>query len=130
MAGPIQSAIGQMLGSALGLVGASRKTYEENERQAAKKERDAQKEAAKNKNASSPDQVVAKTLKAAQDKKIESPKKYVFDENGQLLANYSEVASVMASQSLANALDAKARQKAKFDERKAAIAKRTAGGSK
>ena len=130
MAGPIQSAIGQMLGSALGLVGASRKTYEENERQAAKKERAAQKEAAKNKNASSPDQVVAKTLKTAQDKKIEYPKKYVFDENGQLLANYSEVASVMASQSLANALDAKARQKAKFDERKAAITKRTAGGSK
>ena len=127
MAGPIQSAIGQMLGSALGLVGASRKAYEKNERQAPEEEGDQKSEKGKNEKPLDQNQIISKTLKAAQDGKIESPKKYIFDEKGELLANYSEVASVMASQNLANHLEAKARQKAKFDERKAAIVKRTGG---
>ena len=118
MAGPIQSAIGQALGAIGGAAALGKKLYEENEGQALKEERAEEEKKAKTE---SKDQTVKKALQKAQDFRIESPKKYLFDEGGNLIANYSELASVMASQSLANELQARSRQKAAFERRKEAI---------
>ena len=128
MAGPIQTAIGQMLGSALGLVGASRKIYEDNEGQAAQEKGS---EGAKKEEAKKSDQkAIAKALKIAQQNKIDSPKQIYLSEDETPIATSEELASVLSSQSLGNALSSKKRARDKVRERKAMLAKRKLAANK
>ena len=124
MAGPIQSALGQALASVGSVASIGKKLYEKNEGQAPEEK---SVEEVKETESKGKNEIVAKTLKMAQDKKIESPRKYMFDESGELLANYGEVASVMASQSLFNQLQSRARQRSALEQRKAMLAKRKIG---
>lgn len=128
MAGPIQTAIGQMLGSALGLVGASKKAYEKNERQATQEKGDQGTEEKKSKEGDP--KAVAKALKLAQQNKIDSPKQIYFSEDETPIATSEEMASVLASQSLGNALSSKERTRNKVKERKAILASRKPADSK
>lgn len=115
--GPIQTAIGQALGAvgAAALVG--KKLNEEDEKQAAKEK--AAKESEEKKKA----KLAAKAIKTAQDKKIDSPKQVYFKED-EPLATSNEMASVLANQSLHNALNSKARSRDKVRARKQMLMKR------
>ena len=118
--GPIQTALGQALGSvgAAALVG--KKQYE---RQIAEEKRDAKEEAREAEKAAKADEKAkkeaAKALKAAQKNKIDSPKQvYFLEGEEEPLATSSEIAIVLSTQSLHNALSAKARTKSSIEARR------------
>ena len=119
MAGPIQSAIGSLLGSVGAAAALGKKLYDEG--QAPQKEGDQKEQKAKAEKPMDQNKVIAKTLKMAQDKKLESPKNYIFDEKGSLLANYSEVASVLARQRKGNLLEARKQARARYERRLAEL---------
>ena len=106
MAGPIQTAISQALGSLAGAVIAGKKTYEKNERQIEQKE--AEQETSK----------AAEAYKTAQQKGLTSPEDIIFDKKGQALATYEELASIMAKQSMSNFSDSRKRSKESIQARR------------
>lgn len=120
--GPIQTAIGQAM-SAIGGAAVLGKKMQENaektEGQAANKATTAENEKAKG---PSP---VAKAIKTAQDKKLDSPRQiYFWGQDPEPLATSSELASVLANTSLQNATSSKSRARNKVRERKQALMKR------
>ena len=122
--GPIQTALGQAMGAIGGAALVAKKLNEENEKERVKGQ--AAKEKADKGNKKAADQAVAeKALKTAQDKKLDSPKQILFDAaSGEALGTSNEVASVLATQSLHNALSSKTRSRDKVRERKQMLAKR------
>lgn len=122
MAGPIQSAIGSLLGSVGAAAALGKKLYDEG--QAPKEKGDQKEQKAKAEKPMDQNKVIAKTLKMAQDKKLESPKNYIFDEKGSLLANYSEVASILARQRLSNAIEARKQVRHRFNRKQEALRKK------
>ena len=113
--GLIQTAIGQALGAVGGAALVAKKLNEEDERQAAKEK------AAKEKKS----KLAAKTIKTAQDKKIDSPKQLYFaDGSAEPLGSSNEVATVLATHSLQNATESKKRSRDKVRERKQMLMKR------
>ena len=118
MAGPIQTAIGQALGATAAIAAVGKKLNED-ERQAAE-EKPAEETEKKAKAAT-----MAKAIKTAQDKKIDSPKQLFFwGQDTEPLATSNEMASVISSVALQNATASKQRARDKVRERKQALAKR------
>ena len=100
--GPIQTAIGQLMGAAGGAALVGKKMQNENEKQAAKEARVQTKEKAKKSDA------FKEAIKTAQKKKIDSPKQVLFsEETGEAVGTSNEIATVLASQSLHNATSSK-----------------------
>lgn len=117
--GPIQTAIGQALGAVGGAALVGKKLYEGNEGQAPKKEGDKKPEKAEDTSAA------AKALKTAQDKKLDAPKQlYFWGNTEEPLATSNEIASLLATQSLGNAISSKKRSRDKVRERKQMLMKR------
>ena len=123
--GPIQTAIGQAMGAIGGAAVLGKKMQEDAEkaeRQAAKKATTKENEKAKG---PSP---MAKAIKTAQDKKLDSPKQvYFWGQDPEPLATSSELASVLANTSLQNATAAKGRAREKVRARRQALMKRKLG---
>lgn len=151
MAGPIQTAIGQALGTVAG-VAALGKKFSDDERQAAEKEAD---KAAKEEKAAQAVEKAAAKEKAAEDKRIAdekaakkaekeeasavateadlialgaspeaaeayriaqqrgitAPNRMIFDTSGQPLATYSEMATILADESLSDLYSSRLRTK-------------------
>ena len=126
MAGPIQTAIGRVLGAAGASLAANIMTNEKNARQTAKEEGDkAEKEGKAEKEIKSSEaNPYAEALKTAQKNKIDLPKQIFFSDSGTPLATSYEMASVLSNQSLANASASKKRARTKTRERKQALMKR------
>lgn len=117
--GPIQTAIGQLMGVVGASAVAAKKMQNENERQTAKeagaeKAEDQARAAALN-----------KALKIAQEKKIDSPKQvYFWGDSENAIGTSNEIASVLSTQSLSNATASKRRARDKVRERKQMLEKR------
>ena len=111
--GPIQTAIGQLMGAAGGAALVGKKIQNENERQVAKEERNAAKQKAKKSKA------VEIAVQEAQKKKIDMPKQILFSEStGEALGTSNEIASVLATQSLHNASNSKRRSRNAMSQRR------------
>lgn len=124
MAGPIQTAIGHALGATAAIAAVGKKLNED-ERQAAE-EKPAE-ESEKKAKADS----MAKALKTAQEKKLDSPKQMFFwGQDAEPLATSNELASVISSVALHNATSAKQRARDKVRERKQALARRKLASAK
>ena len=117
--GPIQTAISKAMGAVGGAAVLGAKLNEKNEGQAAKEATTQTEEKDKKKD------VIAKTVKTAQDKKIASPKQvYFWGDSEEPLGTSSEVAYVLSNVSLHNATSSKRRARNKVRERKAMLMKR------
>lgn len=111
--GPIQTAIGQLLGAVGGATLAGSKLANENERQAAKQERAQTKEAGKDSDA------VAKAIKTAQQNKIDSPQTvYFWGNSEEAIGTADQIASVLSMQATHNATSSKKRSRDIVRERK------------
>lgn len=122
MAGPIQTAINQILGSVAGGIALGKK-LKNDEGQADKKKQEISEEQAEgDKEAAAvateadliglgASETAAKAYRLAQERGTASPERIVFDENGKPLATYNEIASLLASQSLSNSYTSKLRSK-------------------
>lgn len=131
--GPIQTAINQLIGTTAAAVGAGKK-FVENERQAsaeadkaAAAERAAEKEkkeqlAAEKKEASAvateadlmslgASKIEAKAYRLAQERGLANPKRVVYDEKGEAIATYEEMAQLLADQSLSGTLSSRLKGK-------------------
>lgn len=113
--GPIQTLIGKALAVSGGAIAFGKKSNEnENEGQTPEEQ---EKEAQSS--------LAAKTVKTAQDKKIDSPKSvYFWGNTEEALGTSSEVASVLATQSLHNAATSKTRARDKVRARKQELIRR------
>lgn len=119
MAGIIQTALGQALGSVGAAALLGKQLYEG---QAA--EEKGIEGAKKEKTEESSKKTVAEALKNAQKSKIDSPKQLYFAEDGTPLATSNELASALSTQSLHNSLSAKKRARDKVRARKQMLMKR------
>ena len=129
MAGLIQTAIGQLLGATGAAIAAGGKAHEKNERQAiqeGEEEKEAQAvatEADLQIAGASPE--AAKAYRLAQERGSASPERIIFDKDGKPLATYSEMAELLAGQSLNNTFSARLRSKHKIQERRKLLEGRT-----
>lgn len=147
--GPIQTAVGQLLGVAGGVAVASKKLKYENERQADKeqpaaqeanpyleaemekeKERksvsksimeNAQTKHEVNKKMQDADSDIAKAIALAQKKKLASPRNVLFDESGRALATYRELATVLSRNEAQQVLQQKRKSKNAVKDRRAML---------
>ena len=115
--GPIQTALGQMLG-ALGGAAMVGKNINEDARQAREKEtmlaekadKEKAKEAQKN-------QVASEAVKLAQEKGIASPSSIIFDYSGKPIGTYEEVAALLAEHKSSARREARLKAKNAIQER-------------
>ena len=116
--GPIQTAIGQMLGAVGGAAVLGKKLNEKNEKQAAKEQTNQEEQAAKDK------KTLNKAIAAAQQSQLDKLNKQVYLLGKEPIGTSSEMASVLSSQSLQNATSSKSRAREKVRARKQALMKR------
>ena len=119
--GPIQTAIGQMLGaaSATAIVGKklnedARQAREEETKLAEKEAKAAQKKDKSKKE----DEIVSKALLEAQQNGTASPSSIIFDKSGKPLATYQEMAELLSSQRMDSTLTARLRTMVATQERR------------
>lgn len=123
MAGPIQTAIGRMLGVAGAAAAAGIIENEKNEGQTAKEQAGAKAKAAKAEKSN--EEAVKKAIKTAQDKKLDNPKQlYFWGNTDEAVGTSNEIAYVLAQQSLSNAQTARMRSRDAVRKRKQQLMKR------
>lgn len=143
MAGLIQTAVGQLLGTTAASIGVGKKAYEKAKGQTLQKtpeapevkeekpEKQAPKvnEAELNKEANAvateadlrnfgASEVAAKAYRLAQERGTASPERIIFDEKGKALATYKEMAEILADQSLFDTFTSRLRSKNRVEERR------------
>ena len=112
MAGPIQKAMSELVSTGAVAAGISSK-INENERQALKQE------GAKADKAPEEDKTVAKAIKTAQQKKIDSPQTvYFWGNSEEAVGTSDQIASVLSMQATHNATSSKRRAREIVRERK------------
>lgn len=122
--GPIQTAIGRALGAGAAIAAIGKKLNED-EGQVAEKKPDEESE--KKAKASA----MAKALKTAQEKKIDSPKQLFFwGEDSEPLATSNEMASAISTVALHNAVSSKTRARDKVRLRRQKLAARKLAANK
>ena len=123
MAGPLQTAIGQVLG-AVGATALIGKKLSNDERQVREKEaklaEKAEKEAKKSQKKDS--EIVSKTINEAQKKKLASS--VIFDKQGKPLATYEELAELLSSQKTSSTLASSLRSMVATQERRKVLMQR------
>lgn len=115
--GPFQTAVNQLLGMTAGAVAGVKKIVKDERQdrqeqdQAAKKiqENGIQAFKAEEERDVEADKIAAKAYRQAQDRGLASPNRIMFDENGNPLATYDELAQIMADSSLSQNLSSSAR---------------------
>ena len=121
--GLIQTAIGQLLGSAAAAAGVGKKLYAKNEgqtdKEAPKEEQPQEERPNRGSNFDA-----AKAYKLAQQKGLTQPQRIIFDEIGNPVATYGELARLLGKQTLSDHLDSKARTKNAVKERMKKIQQR------
>ena len=111
--GPIQTLIGKALAASGGAIAFGKKSNENEGQTPEEQEKETQ------------SSLAAKAVKTAQDKKIDSPKSvYFWGNTEEALGTSSEVASVLATQSLHNATSSKTRARDKVRARKQELIRR------
>lgn len=115
--GPIQTALGQMLG-ALGGAAMVGKNINEDARQAREKETKLAEKADKEKaKEAQKNQVASEAVKLAQEKGIASPSSIIFDYSGKPIGTYEEVAALLAEHKASARREARAKAKNAIQER-------------
>lgn len=119
MAGPIQTAIGQMLGAFSGATLAAKKLANDEGQAKEEKQEKPESEAAK----PSEQKEAAKAYKIAQDRGATSTERIIFDEKGQPLGTYDELSVLVSRQALENYRSSRRRTKSAINERKKLLSK-------
>lgn len=120
--GPIQTALNKLTGIISGGIIAGRKLYERQAGTSQDQEAEAEEQKINAEKAASGEEKAKETLnsayKTAQKKGLARIQNLIFDDSGEAIASYNEMASLLSNQALSSTLDSKKATRAKIKARK------------
>lgn len=133
MAGPIQTSLNKLIGLVSGGIAASKKLSEDEGQIRTAEEQEAVAKATKvaEKKAKSGEErekeALTSAYRTAQKKGLAKIQNLIFDESGEAVATYNEMASLLSRQALSNHLESRKATKRNIEERRSYLQQRKGG---